>query len=380
VSSHGWQSCGGGAGLRSSACGLAAHTLRLVCERRGVMTNDEVVFSQEPSEDGLEINCYEFTIKNTLPQKRLDSYLAARFPHFSRTFVKKLIAESAITVNGRTVKPSHSPARGDRVLCRIPTVPSETVSPEDIPLDIIYEDQWLLVVNKPPDLVVHPSKGHQRGTLINALLYHCQKLSSEGGPLRPGIVHRLDRDTSGVMVVVKDESVHQELARQFHDREVTKEYLAICEGRIELDSDLIDAPLGPHLRDKEKVAVRHDVGKKASTTYEVVERLGDFTIVRCFPHTGRTHQIRVHLQHIGHPIVADPLYGHRDAIYLSELTGTESRPSEEPLLERQALHARRLTIYHPALRKKMTFEVEVPADMMRLIRALRNRESVTGGQ
>jgi 23S rRNA pseudouridine1911/1915/1917 synthase len=250
---------------------------------------------------------------------------------------------------------------------------SETVSAEDIPLDIIYEDRWLLAVSKPPDLVVHPSKGHQRGTLINALLYHCQKLSSEGGPLRPGIVHRLDRDTSGVMVVVKDESVHQQIARQFHDRKVLKEYVAVCEGKIELDSDLIEAPLGPHLRDREKMAVRHDVGREASTTYEVVERLAGFSVVRCFPHSGRTHQIRVHLRHIGHPIVADALYGHRDAIYLSELTGEEPHPSEEPLLERQALHARRLTIYHPALRREMTFEVEVPEDMMRLVRALRER-------
>ena len=338
--------------------------------------DDETVFSQESGEDGLEIHCCEFTIKNTVPQKRLDSYLAAKFSQFSRTFIKKLIDENAITVNGHAVKASHSPRKGERVRCRIPAAPSETVSAEDIPLDIIYEDQWLLAVNKPPDLVVHPSKGHQRGTLINALLYHCQKLSSEGGPLRPGIVHRLDRDTSGVMVVVKDESVHRQIARQFHDRKVLKEYVAICEGQIELDSDLIDAPLGSHLRDEEKMAIRHDVGREARTAYEVVERLGNFTVVRCFPRSGRTHQIRVHLQHIGHPIVADSLYGHRDAIYLSELTGQESCPSEEPLLERQALHARRLTIYHPALRREMTFEVEVPEDMMRLIRALRERFAV----
>lgn len=337
------------------------------------MGDEESPAFTETTEDGVEVRRYEFTIKSVLEDARLDSYLATRFPDYSRTFIKKLIDQGGITVNGEPVKPAYSPGKGDRVVCRVPVMKEDHVPPEDIPLDVIHEDRWILVVNKPPDMVVHPSRGHQSGTLVNALAYHCQNLSSGTGPLRPGIVHRLDRDTSGVIMVVKDDSVHQELARQFHDREVKKEYLAVCEGNVELDSDLIDVPLGQHRRHKEKMAVRWDAGKEAQTIYEVEERLGRFTVVRCWPHTGRTHQIRVHLQHIGHPIVADPLYGRRSRVYLSDLAAGDHHPALEPVLERQALHARRLTIHHPALDREMTFEAEVPEDMCRLIRLLRER-------
>jgi len=342
---------------------------------------------REPSGEGIEVRRYEFTIKSDITASRLDSYLASRFPDYSRTFVKKLLEQKAITVNGLHVKPSYSPRRGDRVVCLVPVLQADSVPPEDIPLDIIYEDDWLLAVNKPPDIIVHPARGHQSGTLVNALVHHCRKLSGAGGHLRPGIVHRLDRDTSGIIMVVKDDSIHREMARQFHDREVHKEYLAVCEGIIELDGDVIDAPLGPDKRDSEKMAVREDVGKEARTVYEVVERMicaprrrrsserdlkrGGFTLVRCLPHTGRTHQIRVHMQWIGHPVVADSLYGFRDAVYLSDLTGAEPQPAEEPLLERQALHARRLTVYHPILRRQICFEAEVPGDMQRFISAVR---------
>jgi 23S rRNA pseudouridine1911/1915/1917 synthase len=253
----------------------------------------------------------------------------------------------------------------------IPVRHFEEVPPENIPLDVVYEDQWLVVVNKPPDLVVHPAKGHQTGTLVNALVYHFQHLSGVQGPLRPGIVHRLDRDTSGLILIIKDEAVHEDVARQFEEREVDKEYVAICEGRVELDSDLIDAPIGPDPRDRQKMLVRQSSGKPARTIYEVVERFKRFTVVRCFPQTGRTHQIRVHMQSIGHPIVADSLYGHRDAIYLSDIVGRGHSQDEAPLLDRQALHARRLSIHHPVLGKDMTFDAPVPADMMRLVEALR---------
>lgn len=318
-----------------------------------------------------EIKTYAFTIKGHVDHKRLDAYLSARFPDYSRTFIKRLLEEGAITVNGSRAKASARPRAGDAIVLRVPVLRGEPVPAENIPLDIIYEDDWIVVVNKPADMVVHPSRGHQSGTLINALAYHCQKLSTSSGALRPGVVHRLDRDTSGVIVVVKDDSVHEKLARQFHERQVQKEYVAICEGLVELDSDLIDAPIGLHPRKKERMAVRRDGGKPAQTVYEVAERLGKFTVVRCFPKSGRTHQIRVHLRHIGHPIVADMFYGLRDAIYLSDIAGGEHTPSEQPLLDRQALHARRLTIYHPALKKQTTFEAEMPADMMALIQALR---------
>jgi 23S rRNA pseudouridine1911/1915/1917 synthase len=247
----------------------------------------------------------------------------------------------------------------------------EEVPAEDIPLDIIYEDRWLVVVNKPPDLVVHPSKGHQTGTLVNALVHHFDELSQVYGPLRPGVVHRLDRDTSGVMLVIKDDAVHESIARQFEQRTVSKQYVAVVEGRVELDADLIDAPIGRHRGNREKMAIQPTSGKPAQTVYEVIERLGRYTVVRCMPKTGRTHQIRVHLLYLGHPIVADSLYSGRSALYLSDLTRGEHAPDEEPLIHRQALHARRITIRHPMRDEEMTFEAPLPGDMTRLIEALR---------
>ena len=356
---------------------------------------------------GVEAKRYEFKISGRHAGRRLDVYLAARFSEYSRTFVQALIRDKRITVNGRPVKPSYMPCDGDLVLALVPVQRHEEIPPEDIPLDVVYEDRWLVVINKPPDLVVHPAKGHHTGTLVNALVHRFQQLSGLYGPLRPGIVHRLDRDTSGLILVVKDEAVHEQLARQFEERDVAKEYVAICEGRIALDRDLVDAPIAPDPRDRQKMVVprrrgrltsrragrpapqpaggpasqpagkpsSQPAGKPARTVFEVVERFRRFTVVRCFPQTGRTHQIRVHLQHIGHPIVADSLYGRRDAICLSDLTGGEHAPTEEPLLDRQGLHARRLTIMHPALGQEMTFEAPVPADMMRLIEALRQHDA-----
>jgi 23S rRNA pseudouridine1911/1915/1917 synthase len=318
---------------------------------------------------------HEFEIPGRNEGKRLDSYLAARFPDYSRTFIRDLIREGAITVNGRAVRPSYSPARGDQVLALIPARAHETVLPEDIPLDIVYEDEWLVVVNKAADLVVHPSKGHQTGTLVNALAYHFTQLSSVSGPLRPGVVHRLDRDTTGVILVVKDDRVHEAIALQFERRTATKEYLALCEGAFDLDCDLVDAPIGHDGRSRERMRVGGRDPREAQTVYEVIERLGAFTLVRCRPRTGRTHQIRVHLQHLGHPVVADPLYGRRRAVYLSDLTGEEHRPDQQPLLARQALHALRLSIHHPALGREMTFEAPMPEDMEQLLQSLKEHAS-----
>jgi len=321
--------------------------------------------------DGVEVKHFEFTIGGRHGGKRLDAYMAARYPEYSRSFIKALIQEGAVTVNGRRVKPSYNPSSGDHVVARVPMRRHEEVPPEDIPIEILYEDRWIVVVNKPPDLVVHPSKGHQTGTLVNALVHHFQQLSGVYGPLRPGIVHRLDRDTSGAILVIKDDAVHEQIARQFEQRQVHKEYVAVCEGRVELDSDLIDAPIGPDRRSHDRMRIVQSGGKSAQTIYEVEERIGAYSVVRCRPRTGRTHQIRLHMHHIGHPIVADSLYGHRDAVYLSDLTGAEHRPEEEPLLGRQALHAHRIAIYHPMERREMTFEAPIAQDIARLIDALR---------
>ncbi len=333
------------------------------------MAPDPIQEAQDSSE--CEAKRYEFEIAGRNEGGRLDAYLAARFPEYSRTFIQELIKQDAITVNGRPVKPSYTPSRGDRVLALVPVRRRDEVQPQDIPLDIIHEDRWLVVVNKPADLVVHPSKGHQTGTLVNALVHHFSRLSGASGELRPGIVHRLDRDTTGVILVVKDEGIHQAIARQFQDRTTVKEYIAVCEGSPGLDSDLIDAPIGKHPTHREGMMIEGKNARTARTVYEVVERLGPFSIVRCFPRSGRTHQIRVHLRHLGHPIVADRLYGRRRAIYPSDLTGADHPPEEEPLIDRQALHARRLTIYHPGLEKQVTFEAPIPEDMGRLIEALR---------
>jgi 23S rRNA pseudouridine1911/1915/1917 synthase len=333
--------------------------------------SDQMELFGDLADDGVEIRRYEFGIAARNAGRRLDSYLAARFSDYSRTYIKELILKGAVTVNGRRVKPSYAPAEQDVVVALVPSHRHEELPPQDMPLDVVYEDRWIVVVNKPPDLVVHPSKGHTTGTLVNALVHRFNRLSGGAGPLRPGIVHRLDRDTSGVILIIKDEGVHEQIARQFEERRVSKEYVCVVEGRVELDGDLIEAAIGPDLRRREKMAVRQAVGRPAQTVYEVAERLGRFTVVRCLPKTGRTHQIRVHMQYIGHPIVGDGLYGARDVLFPSDLTGQEHPPDEQPLIERQALHARRLTIRHPALKREMTFEAPLPEDMSRLIRALR---------
>ena len=337
--------------------------------------HDEVPQSgpEAAPDDGVEIKRYEFPIAERHRGRRLDGYLSARFPEYSRTFIQALIQDGRITVNGAVVKPSYGPAPGDRVLALVPMQRHQEVPAEDIPLEILYEDRWLVAVNKPPDLVVHPSKGHQTGTLVNALVHHFDRLSGIYGPLRPGVVHRLDRDTSGVILVIKDDSVHEAVARQFEERSISKEYVAICEGRFELDGDLVDAPIGRDPHRRERMQVRPSSGRSAQTIYEVIERLGEFTVVRCRPKTGRTHQIRVHLQYVGHPIVADALYGVRDVLYPSDLTGGEHAPDEEPLLVRQALHARRITFVHPKLGEEMAIEAPLPPDMAGVIDELRRR-------
>ena len=335
------------------------------------MSEDIEQFDFDAEDGDLEARVHDFTVKPAHGRRRLDVHLASHFPEHSRTFFKRLILEGAVEVNGARVRPSFTPQPGDHVAARIPVVFTERVKPENIPLDILYEDDWIIVLNKPADMVVHPARGHHSGTLVNAVAWHCKQLSRKGGELRAGIVHRLDRDTTGVIMMVKDELVHEQVARQFEQREVEKLYVAVCEGEPALDSDLIDVPIGPHPRQVERMAVRYDVGRSARTIYKVLERLGAFGVVQCRIETGRTHQIRVHMQHIGHPLVCDPVYGRRESIRLSELTGGRPASDEPPLLARQALHARRLRMRHPVLESEMTFEAPVPPDMSALVEALR---------
>lgn len=301
---------------------------------------------------------------------RIDSLLASRLEGISRARVNTAIRRGLVQVGGQRVKPSERLAAGTTVLYQIPPPVPEGPVPEDVPLDILYQDDALVVVNKPPAMVVHPAKGHWSGTLTAALAWHFQQLSGMGGQHRPGIVHRLDRDTSGVIAIARSDAAHAALTHQFQKRTVKKEYLAIVTPAPSRDRDRIDRPIGIHPWQREKMAVRDDPDSRSAITgYEVTLRRGRFATVALFPETGRTHQLRVHLASIGSPVVADKLYSGRGWLKRSELTG--NRCDEEVLIARQALHARRLSLRHPLSGQALTFEAPVPADMARVIELLR---------
>ncbi len=303
---------------------------------------------------------------------RIDLFLSQSCDGYSRTQIRAAVQDEAAEVDGRVVRPSLKLRSGQRIRFRVPPMPTDTTVPENIPLDILFEDDGLVVVNKSPGMVVHPARGNWTGTLTSALAFRFQSLSDVGGPTRPGIVHRLDRDTSGVIVIAKTNAVHTHLAQQFHDRTVEKEYFAIAAGRIDRDRDLIDAPdwstLLPARQDGDPR--RSHTSRAASTFYEVISRHGRFTNVRLKPKTGRTHQIRVHLAHIGCPIVCDRLYAGHCEVTESFLRGRTQRPGEPVVLNRQALHARSLKLVNPQTGTEMTFEAPLPPDLTRVIKLL----------
>jgi 23S rRNA pseudouridine1911/1915/1917 synthase len=320
----------------------------------------------------------EFEVKARTEGKRLDVYLASRFSDYSRQVIQKIIDADAVVVNGRLVKPSYRVRSGDLISIRLPDLPDTTSKPEDIPIEVVHEDEYLTVVNKPANMVTHPARGNWRGTLVNALQFHYDNLSTLAGEHRPGIVHRLDRDTTGLLVVVKNEMAHRKLAIQFEHREVHKEYLALVYGVPERHSDYIEQPIGFHPTSREKMAIRalSDGARDAVTFYEVEERFRGFALVRCKPQSGRTHQIRVHLTHIGSPILADKLYSGRDRVILSELRGPErlllgEEHTNVTLIDRQALHAHRLRFRHPITECELNLTAPLPQDMCRTLDALR---------
>ena len=309
---------------------------------------------------------------------RLDAFLSEELADISRVRVSKAIDEGAVLVNNETVKRSYRLAVGDRIKGAVPSSGGEGPEPEDIPIDILYEDDHLAVINKPADMVVHPSKGHWNGTLPSALRYHFSQLSTVGGDTRPGIVHRLDRDTTGVIVTAKNDAAHQCLAEQFEKRSVEKEYVAIASGRPDHDRDLINEPIGPHPNQRAKMAIRKEGRqvRQAQTFYELIKSYQKFSLLRLKPRTGRTHQIRVHLAHIQCPVLCDRLYSGAKEIHQSSLTGVESAPNtEEVVLGRQALPAENLTLDHPETGERMTFSAPLPKDMERAIECLEQRLS-----
>jgi 23S rRNA pseudouridine1911/1915/1917 synthase len=321
----------------------------------------------------------EFEVKSRIEGKRLDAYLASRFTDYSRQVVQKVIDADGVRVNGRTVKASYRVRPGDVISIHLPDLPQSRPAPEDLPIEIVYDDEHLTVVNKPAGMVTHPARGNWRGTLVNALQFHFDRLSTLAGENRPGIIHRLDRDTTGLLVVAKDERIHHKLALQFELRSVQKEYLALVYGVPQRDSDYIEQPIGFHPVSREKMAIRSasDGGKSAVTFYQVEERFRGYALVRCQPKTGRTHQIRIHLTHIGHPIVADKLYSGRDRLTLEALQNPERRDirlfdaPETTLIDRQALHAHRLKFEHPATHEELSVTGKLPADFAQTLEALR---------
>lgn len=304
-----------------------------------------------------------FTVERSLPGERFDVYLHARYPQASRGALQRLIGEGHIRVKGQIVKPTHHPAAGEVVTVTWPAARPTELRAEDIPLTVLFEDEFLLVVNKPPGLVVHPAAGNLEHTLVNALLHHCGgSLSGIGGVARPGIVHRLDKDTSGCLVVAKNDAAHLALAAQFEARSVNKIYHAIVCGELPQRSGEVVAEIARHPNHRQRMAVSHGGGRSARTTYQVLEPLHNATLVEAVIYTGRTHQIRVHFQYIGYPLVGDATYGKRQNNRLVELMGYRA--------PRQMLHARLLEFTHPRTGERVCFQSAWPDDFRETLKRL----------
>ena len=288
---------------------------------------------------------------------RIDRYLAEKNADLSRSYIQKLLKNQEISVNGIPVKANYKVQQEDQILLTVPELTDPDILPEDIPLDILYEDEDLMVVNKPKGMVVHPSAGHLSGTLVNAILYHCQgHLSGINGIMRPGIVHRIDMDTTGAILVCKSDFAHKDLAKQLKEHTIKRRYRAIVSGNLKEDTGRIEGPIGRHPIDRKKMAINYKNGKDAVTHYQVLERFGNATYVECRLETGRTHQIRVHMASKGHPLLGDQVYGSARNPYH---------------LQGQALHAMILGFVHPRSGEYMEFEAPLPEYFIKLLEKLR---------
>lgn len=324
---------------------------------------------------------HEFNIHKEAVLQRLDIYLHKRLPQYSRTLMQKLIREERVRVNGRSTKPGYEINLGDRIEVDVPRLILPHVVASDIPLDILHEDEHLLAINKPPDFVVHPAAGHWDDTLVNALLHHCGALPETDDVYKPGIVHRIDKNTSGVIIAAKTAGAHAALTKQFQDRTVEKEYLAIVEGEMPFEEDWIDKDMDRHPRDFERMAVvKKGTGKSAQTFYQVQERFLGYTFVLAAPKTGRTHQIRVHLSSVGHPCCADEVYGRSRAVMLADLAGEDAVDERVPdpgvpVLGRHALHAYRIRFQHPGTGEKVQYQAPLAYDMAQMLELLRTHRA-----
>lgn len=341
------------------------------------MIHDDEILDRPFPIDEATVKRVRLRIRRKLPGRRLDKYLHGRYPHLSRAAIQRLIRQGAITVNGHPAKPSYEMRGGDVIEMIIPEPEPPEVIPQDIPLEILYEDEHMLAINKDTGIICHPAHPEQTGTVVNALAFYASQLSHGQDPFRPGIVHRLDRNTTGVMLIAKADEAHWRLALQFERRTVQKTYLAVVAGELNLDGDIIDAPIGVHPVVREKFSVmvsenRINIAKRAVTNYEVAERFRGFTLVKLWPKTGRTHQLRVHMSYIGHPMVGDSMYG-GSPVSEHSLTGDGS---ETPFLTHQALHAWRIEFQHPITEQSMEIEAPFRPRFKKLMRLLRRARSV----
>lgn len=298
---------------------------------------------------------FRFQITEDLEDERIDKCMSMLIDSLSRSYIQKLIKEDAVTVNGRTVKGSYRVQTDDEVVFCLPEAVEPDIKPENIPLDILYEDSDVIVVNKPKNMVVHPAAGHYSGTLVNALMYHCgSELSGINGVMRPGIVHRIDKDTTGSLIICKNDKAHNCIAGQLKEHSINRHYFAICHGVLKDDEGTIDKPLGRHPSERKKMAVVPN-GKKAITHYKVLKRFDKFTLIECVLETGRTHQIRVHMASIGHPILGDVVYSNQKSPFK---------------LEGQTLHAKILGFKHPTTGEYVEVDAPLPAYFSHLLEIL----------
>ena len=289
---------------------------------------------------------------------RIDTYLAQQFPDKTRSHFKKLLQEEQVFVNGKSVRANYKVKNGDEIFVKEPPLRSLDLAAEDLPLHILYEDADLAVIDKPKGMVVHPAVGNMEHTLVNALMYHIKDLSGINGELRPGIVHRLDKDTSGLLLIAKNDKAHVELSRQIKEKTAKRNYLAIVHGNIRQDAFTVDKPIARHRTDRKKMDIRPD-GRPAVTHFTVQERFGEYTLVKASLETGRTHQIRVHLKSVGHPVAGDQVYG----------------PKKPALTEMgQLLHAGEITFVHPTTLQTMTFETPPDKEFLRVLEILRKKK------